>query len=216
MNIRSDSKSFWKYVNNKRKSKFMTKSMFLNEKKATNMSECCNLFASFFNSVYDHDILPMDCDLNCDIFESDVNSCNVIYTPSISVSEVYYGLRSLKYSLNPGPDGIPSALLIGCCDSLCGIVHYLFNLSLNSSMFPNIWKSSFIYPLFKSGNKNNVQNYRGISKLSCLPKLLELLCMTYINHNLKSLINTNQHGFLRGKSIDTNLIEHVTLIFDGF
>ena len=38
-------------------------------------------------------------------------------------------------------------------------------------VFPEIWKESYIIPLHKSGNKNEVSNYRGIAKLSSIPTL---------------------------------------------
>lgn len=215
-NIRIDSRNFWNYVNNKRKSNNLPKSMFLDNNKSSNSIEKCNLFANFFDSVYDHENKDLDCDINCDIFDFDVHFCNIIDIPNISVNDVFVGLQNLKVSCNSGPDGLPSILFKNCCNSLCTIVHHLFLLSFNSCEFPELWKSSFLFPLFKNGNKNNVKNYRGISKLSCLPKLFESICMPNFSRKLRSIISDCQHGFLRGKSIDTNLIEHVTRIFEGF
>jgi hypothetical protein len=47
----------------------------------------------------------------------------------------------------------------------------LFNLSFG--VFECVWKESYVVPLFKSGDKRNISNYRGISILSATPKLLK-------------------------------------------
>jgi hypothetical protein len=47
---------------------------------------------------------------------------------------------------------------------------FVFNLSLSASVFPAIWKESFVVHLFKSGNKREVSCYLGISILSAIPK----------------------------------------------
>jgi len=56
-----------------------------------------------------------------------------------------------------------------CARTICNPILKLFHLSISSSVFPTIWKDSFIIPLHKKGAKVNVQNYRGISKLSAIP-----------------------------------------------
>ena len=82
-------------------------------------------------------------------------------------------LKALKLSSSPGPDSIPSCILKNCADYLFYPLFILFNKSLNISYFPDIWKESYIIRLHKSGNKNEVSNYRGIDKLSSIPKLFE-------------------------------------------
>ena len=46
----------------------------------------------------------------------------------------------------------------------------IFNMIFNSEVFPNDWKTGIIVPLYKSGNANYVENYRGITLLSVMGK----------------------------------------------
>lgn len=92
----------------------------------------------------------------------------------------------------------------------------MFNRSLATGGFPAIWKKSFIVPFYKNGSRCNVENYRGIAKLSDIPKLFELLISRKLVHSLKSIVSPYQHGFLQGKSTITNLLEFSSVVFSNF
>ena len=55
--------------------------------------------------------------------------------------------------------------------------------------------------------KGETENYRSISLLSIVLKVLERIVLTNIKYHLIQIINNCQHGFLRGKSCVTNLLE---------
>lgn len=82
-------------------------------------------------------------------------------------------------------------------------------MSLESGIFPNIWKSSFLVPIFKSGKRSDVCNYRGIALISCIPKLFEAIVNDLIFKQIKNRITTFQHGFFKGRSTTTNLLEFI-------
>ena len=78
----------------------------------------------------------------------------------------------------------------------------IFNRSLQEGCFPTKWKTSFIIPLHKGGDRRNVKNYRPISKLSVLGKKIKKIILDSVENN----IVTQQHGFFSCRSVDTNLI----------
>jgi hypothetical protein len=79
-----------------------------------------------------------------------------------------------------------------------------FKLSLLSDgVFQCVWKESYVVPLFKSGDKRNVSNYRGISILSAIPKLIEKLVCDVITPIIRPSISDEQHGFVGGRSTVT-------------
>ena len=52
-------------------------------------------------------------------------------------------------------------------------ITHIFNLSISSGTVPKVWKKAHVIPLHKGGDKSDLNNYRPISKLPCLAKILE-------------------------------------------
>jgi len=177
---------------------------------ASNDSADADLFANFFQSFYS----PF-CTSNSSYPYYNFQS-NTMFAPSISYNTIISSLISSKSSFIPGPDNIPSCLLKECCSSLAAPLHKLFNLSLESSTFPYLWKESYIIPLHKKGGKSDISNYRGIAKLSAIPKLFEKILVSSLQHLCKSIISPTQHGFIKGRSTTTNLLEFTSLVNDAF
>lgn len=73
-------------------------------------------------------------------------------------------------------------------------------------IFPTYWKHSFIIPIFKSGQREEIENYRGICIQSAIPKLLDSLVTEQLYASCKNIIVSNQHGFSKGRSTVTNLL----------
>lgn len=108
--------------------------------------------------------------------------------------------------MDPGPDGIPAHFLKLCSPTLAFPVSCLFNLSLSSASFPAHWKSACIIPLYKSGDRSQVSNYRPISILPALGKMLESFVTDHLFGSLKQSVIPEQHGFFPGRSTQTNLL----------
>ena len=85
----------------------------------------------------------------------------------------------------------------------------LFNLSISTGMFPNKWKVSSVVPIPKSADKRNPGNYRPISLLPVLSKLLERHIFSLLSKHLDQShpISDSQWGFQAGKSTTTALLE---------
>lgn len=111
----------------------------------------------------------------------------------------------------PGPDGIPSCILKNCSHSLATPLAKLFSRSLQEGKFPDEWKVSSMFPVYKKGDKKDVHNYRGITSLCSCSKLFEILINDALFNSCKSFISTAQHGFFPKRSVTTNLTEFVSL-----
>ena len=81
-----------------------------------------------------------------------------------------------------GLDGISAKMLKATVGSITPAVTKLFNMSIISVKFPNEWKLALVIPILKLGNKSDPANYRPISLLSIISKLLEHI------HLLKHLL----------------------------
>lgn len=131
----------------------------------------------------------------------------------LSLDDVSNGISLMKVNLNSGPDKIPSFVLKQCNKSLPELLRLIFNLSLSSGVFLDEWKVSFISPIFKSGLRHKIENYRGISKISAIPKLFEQIVKQKLDFHIKELISPSQHGFMTGKSTTTNLALFTNYVF---
>jgi len=82
-------------------------------------------------------------------------------------------LRDLKVKKATGLDGIPARFLRDNGAVIALTVTFLVNLSLSTGSVPKEWKKARIVPLYKSGGQENMDNYRPISILPLLSKILE-------------------------------------------
>ena len=73
---------------------------------------------------------------------------------------------------------------------------------------PAIWKRTIISPIYKAGNKNDVENYRPIGILGAVSKVFDAIIAKKIADKLIHLITANQHGFVSGRSTITNLLQY--------
>ena len=79
-------------------------------------------------------------------------------------------------------------------------------MSFSFGKFTDAWKIAYIQPIHKSGSQKSVENYRPISILSSLPKILDNIVTDKLGNSLFQYITQEQHGFVKGRSTLTNLI----------
>ena len=106
-----------------------------------------------------------------------------------------------------GPDGIPARLLTETSSQIAPSLCSLFNKSLRCCVLPDDWKLATIVPVHKRDEKSYVENYRPISLLPLISKVLERCIFHHIKHHVFQQINPIQHGFVPRKSCTTQLIE---------
>ena len=161
-----------------------------------------NLFNTYFTSMFNDDntenILASACLTSPDV------DCSHI---QLTTDEIITTLLHLDTTKATGPDGIPSRLLKETAWQIGASLTQIFNKSLNVGKIPKEWKLSNIVPIHKKGKKEHVENYRPISILCITSKVLERCILRNIRDHLKNLMDKNQHGFIRGKSCTTQLLE---------
>ena len=107
-------------------------------------------------------------------------------------------------------DPVPSNLLPHCIDSIAPIITRIVNLSLSSGVFSKQLKSALVKPLLKKSNldPNDLKNYRPISNLSFLSKLLERIIAARLSSHLLShnLMSKLQSAYRKFHSSETALL----------
>ena len=190
-------KSFFKITKSIMKGEIENKipSIYNNNNVINKDLEKAELFNTYFASASKLDdstaTLPFD--------EYPTVSVNVFDNITIYESEVVDQLKTLDLNKSYGPDGIaPLFLKIGT-NSLSTPLTKLFNLSLSTGKFPLLWKRANVLPLFKRGDKHLVNNYRPVSLLSILGKILE------------RIVFKNVYNYFR----DNNLISDISIRFSS-
>jgi hypothetical protein len=125
-------------------------------------------------------------------------------------------LLNLDTNKGPGSDNIPPLILKSCASAFALPLCVLFNRSLASCVLPDRWKLSFVTPIFKSGKRNDMSNYRGIAILSTVGKLFELLVYRHMYEDLQGQLANCQHGFVKGRSTVSNLLEYSSYVLKSF
>lgn len=197
--LKRNIRSFWSYVKSQRCDSGFPSNLFFNDLHAHNYTEAVNLFSSHFGSVFsDANLGATLRDVNCD--------CDIIDSLRVSPDTICSIVSNLPENLNSGPDNVPPLFIKRCWPALEGPVVRLFSGILSSGTFPSSWKHSYILPIHKSGDKCDVKNYRPISIISSLPKLLDAFIAGELSDMLLGRLASQQHGFIKGRSTLTNLL----------
>ena len=121
------------------------------------------------------------------------------------VEETLLGLDPNKAA---GPDGIDSRTMKECAKELAPILYQIYRKSLDTAEVPAQWKEANVVPIHKNGSKAIMANYRPVALTPIMCKVFEkILCaiiMAFLI--LHNLISEQQHGFVRGRSCQTNIL----------
>ena len=205
--VEKEPKKFWSFYSTKTKTRKLPLAIKRNKddiNPVTSSYSKANLFNEYFHSVYSHinaEPLPPESHPIVPIHE--------LSTIAVSVSEVKSIFKNLDASKSPGPDGITARLLKEAALEISDSVASIFNKSLTTGVFPEKWKVSHLTPVFKSGQKDVVTNYRGISLLSIMSKGLERCVHTHIYSHVEDLLHPDQHAFRKQKSCVAQLVQYV-------
>ncbi|KAG7295979.1 hypothetical protein JYU34_021071 [Plutella xylostella] len=211
--INVNPKSFWTYIKNNKSASTFPSTMTYKDTSSDSGQVISELFASFFYSTFNETSTS-----NVHNQFADFQPCCHISQVEILTSDVEKQLRSLDLNKSAGPDTLPAMFIVPCAAELSIPVSLIFKKILSEGTMPVNWKRAFISPIHKKGSKHKIDNYRPISKLCLLAKVLERLVYTQLYSCIKSSFSPMQHGFLKGRSTVSNLAlfnDFVTEKMDG-
>ena len=138
----------------------------------------------------------------------------------LTVEAVEEKLQQLDPNKATGPDGVEGRLLKECATEMAPLLQQVFRKSLDKAEVPDLWKEAEIVPIHKGGSKATMANFRPVALTSVVSKVLEKIVCSAILAFLTSnqLISQQQHGFVKGRSCQTNILlclERWTDIVDG-
>ena len=207
----SDPEVFWKHIKTLFPTKMKqtcSKSLIINDIVTTNEREVSNGFCSFFHNAINNlkdfiwskpKVLP-------------IKTASRFHFRFVSVPEVKRLLKQTDSKKSDRPDLIPACLIKDCTHELAPSITLLLNVILEASTILNDFKIDRILAIYKSGEKNQLNNYRPITVLPILLKIMEK-CIdkqltVYLENN--NLLSSRQFGFRKGKLTELA----ATLFFD--
>lgn len=117
--------------------------------------------------------------------------------------------------MSAGIDGIPCKIIKECSDQLLLPLKIIFHKCLNKGLFPTIWKTAKICPIHKSGENTIIENYRPISIIPAFARIFEMLIYDILLLYFIPKITSSQHGFLKKRSVVTNLLPYTQYLADN-
>ena len=131
--------------------------------------------------------------------------------PLIQKEKVLKFLSSIDISKATGTDMIGPRLLKVSAPYIADEVTFICNHSITNSVFPSKWKEAKVTPLHKNGPHEEVNNYRPISILPVLSKVLEKHVHESLSDFLHeyNLLHKTQSGFRTQHSCETALVNMI-------
>ena len=131
--------------------------------------------------------------------------------PLIPKEKVLKFLSSIDISKATGTDMIGPRLLKVSAPYIADEVTFICNHSITNSVFPSKWKEAKVTPLHKNGPHEEVNNYRPISILPVLSKVLEKHVHESLSDFLHeyNLLHKTQSGFRTQHSCETALVNTI-------
>ncbi|CAF0882048.1 unnamed protein product [Didymodactylos carnosus] len=129
---------------------------------------------------------------------------------TVTTNEVEKCLKAIDVS-KATSQGISSKILKEAGPVIVEDLKHICNYSLSSGVFPERWKIGLIHPLFKDGDTTLPTNYRPITLLPSMSKILERLVYNKLYEHLKKhdLLTPLQSGFIQGDSTTNQLVDLV-------
>ncbi|KAF0707563.1 Uncharacterized protein FWK35_00031397, partial [Aphis craccivora] len=203
-----NSRSFWDFVRKNKSSDGIPYTVHFDKKISSGPGSVSSLFSSYFSTIYATPSSSQTPDISFSHFNLPSNCSFTMYN-------VKLGLSMLKTSKSAGPDGLPGTFLYNTRSALCFTLWLIFRRSLDTGTFPSMFKISSFTPVYKTGDKTDVNNYRHITILNHFAKIFELLVLKSIQLSVNSILVDEQYVFRPSRSATTNLIVFHSFILEA-
>ncbi|KAG7298080.1 hypothetical protein JYU34_018850 [Plutella xylostella] len=207
-NILDNPKNFWSFVKVKKGTSSIPNRITCGSNVANSPAEIVNCFSDYFGSVFNgNDNSSVDINNHLTACDEDCWNTDCLGTIKITPDIVKRYIDKLDINKGSGLDNIPPVFIVRCKESLAVPLCILFNRSITEGIMPIKWKTAKVAPIFKGGSKSRATDYRPVSVLPCISKLLEKIVYDSIYQLITKNIPENQHGFMRKRSVVSNLLQ---------
>lgn len=199
-----DPSKFWDFVKSKKHQSSQHLEYMLNGEVIVDQ-DAVDTFADYFSSVFHGEIPELDSEKASRLTDNHVATHSVSIT-LIGVIELRKAAKRLRSSSSAGPDGIPPYMVKDCLSALERPLLHIFNLALQSAIYPTKWKVSRVIPIPKDTKSTEISTHRPIAILSAFGKLFESIINSSLIKQISNQLDDAQHGFRGARSTVTNHI----------
>lgn len=213
----NSSKEIWSLVNSQIGNKNFTDNLVIkiNNAPETDPGTIAEHFGQYFSSIADKKV--------AEHFKNNISqqstTCNQvnhsIFLKPTSPSEVRDIINGLKNTNAVGVDGISTKALKYAGEVIAEPLACLINKCFQQGYFPSIFKIAIVLPIYKKGDKQDSENYRPISLLCVISKVIERLILNRIMDFLTrfNLLSKFQHGFQQNKSTESATLQLLQFLY---
>ena len=194
----------------------MTINLVDDQNKSVAKAEVPTKFVDYFTSIATKlsSELPIS-ESNASSYLTNRIQNSFLYTPS-DTSEIMKVITDLKNN-GKGIFKIATKVLEFCKATLAPYLAHIFNTCVFQGYFPKGLKVGCITPIFKSGNREDMKNYRPVCSLSPFSKIFERIIYNRMYSFLEKndILSNTQYGFRKKLSTESALINYINKIHNG-
>ena len=206
-------KKAWKTINDllgRKNKQTVINELKLGDNSLTNPKDIAEVFNDYFANI-GQNLASNQTDNTNFNFETYVKKAESEFTAfqPVTISQVYQLLTGLSSNKATGIDKISSKIIKIAFPAIADSLTHIFNQAVTLSSFPDEWKTARVVPLYKNGQRNLAGNYKPISVLPVISKIMEKILYDQLYNYLYNfnLLSDNQFGFRKFHSTATALLD---------
>ena len=204
-----NSKKQWQIINNvisNVRSHVKISKITIGEKTITNSNDISESFNNYFCSIAEKLKNTIPASTQSHINYLPKNHSNTIFLEPCTISEISTIINKLK---NSATSDYNVKVIKQVNTTISTILYGVINSSLAAGTFPDTLKIAKVIPIYKSGSRTDISNYRPISLLSLFSKVYEKIMYSRLVSFLDryNLIYTRQYGFRSQHSCEHALLD---------
>jgi hypothetical protein len=135
----------------------------------------------------------------------------------VTITEILEATKLLQDKKTPDQNGISSNFLKKIIFNIARPLHHIFRLSFEKGIVPSQLKIAKVIPIFKNGDRCNMDNYRPISLLGCISKIIEKIVAIRLTSFLTdcNILSKWQFGFRANHSTVHPMIHFTNFLSDA-
>ena len=209
---KGNSSEMWKllrYLIPNKKTNSHVQKLITNGVEITNNKSMANIFNEYFTQVAESRKQNVKFLRKPEQFLVDINIESTFEFSQVSECDIESSLQSIPSNKATGLDALPCVTLKSSLPFIVKPLTHIVNMSLKGGIVPSEWKRAKITPLLKGGEQTNPMNYRPISVLCVLSKVLEKIVFKQVYKHLENndILISSQYGFRPNYSTALALFE---------